>query len=54
MRYKSRLVDDFKKYGYNPIHLFGDFYLLRNYPKPTRKFSFYVLVKIKKDGETDA
>ena len=31
------------------VHLFGDYYLLRKYPKPTRKFSIYILAKIKEN-----
>ena len=47
MRYLNRPLSEWIKYGYNPIHLFGDYYLLRNKPKWVA-FSYYTIKKIKK------
>ena len=48
MKYLNRPLSDWKKHGYNPIHLFGDYYLLRNYSKKAYRFSTYSLAKIRK------
>ena len=47
MKYMQRPLSHWKKSGYNPIHLFGDFYLLRNYSKKAYRFSTYSIVKIR-------
>ena len=49
MKYMKRPLNEFRDYGYTAIHLFGDYYLLRAFPKPTVRFSYYVLAKIRKD-----
>lgn len=49
MKYKNRPLKDWKYFGFNPIHLFGDYYLLRKYPRPSRKISHYVFAKIKEN-----
>ena len=46
MKYLNRPLSDWKKHGYNPIHLFGDYYLLRNCSKRAYRFSTYSLAKI--------
>jgi hypothetical protein len=40
-----------KENGYTTIHLFGDYYLVRNYSKFYTKFSFYGIMKIPTDKE---
>lgn len=40
-------VKRLKEGGYNPIHLLGNFYLVRNKSKRYCKFSFYGIMKIK-------
>ena len=51
MEYRRSSLDDFKRWGYNPIHMIGDYYLLRKYPKnATLRRSPYSLAKIKKEG----
>lgn len=47
----KRTVDEFNKYGYRTIHLFKDYYLIRNYPIKSVKFSTYALRKIFKEKE---
>lgn len=44
----NRPLSDWEKHGYNPIHLFGDYYFLRNYSKKVYRFSAYKLVKIRR------
>lgn len=48
MKYLKRPLRDWVNCGYNPIHLFGDYYLLRNYSKNHCKFSFYTIAKMHK------
>lgn len=52
MKYTGRFLDEWVRCGYNPIHLFGDYYLLRKYPKLTKHFSLYVMAKIRKRPKT--
>ena len=40
-------INRLKKNGYNPIHLFNNFYLVRNYSKNFKKYSFYGIMYIK-------
>ena len=35
--------------GYNPIHLFGDVYLVRNRSIKARRFSMYVICVLRED-----
>lgn len=46
MRYKNLSVLDYRVWGYNPIHLFGDYYLLRKHSIYNKKYSCYTLAKI--------
>lgn len=46
MTNKSR-INRLKENGYNPIHLFKNFYLVRNYSKKYKKYSFYGIMCIK-------
>ena len=48
MKYLKRPLQDWIYYGYNPIHLFSDYYLLRTCSKGHCKFSFYTIAKIHK------
>lgn len=43
---KEHRIARFKTGGYTTIHLFGDYYLVRNYSKFYTKFSFYGICKI--------
>ena len=52
MKYKERYLDEWVRYGYHPIHLFGDYYLLRKYPKPAKRFSLYTIAKIRQRPQT--
>lgn len=36
-----------RKYGYNPIHIIGPLYLVRNYSRRAKKLSLYGLMIIK-------
>lgn len=47
----KRTVDEFNKYGYRTIHLFKDYYLVRNRPIKSVKFSIYTLRKVFKEKE---
>lgn len=49
MKYKHRHLQQWIDHGFNPIHLFKDYYLLRYYSKNYCKFSFYSLAKIHRD-----
>lgn len=40
-------INRLKQNGYNPIHLFNHFYLVRNYSKKFKKHSFYGIMYIK-------
>ena len=44
MKKENGMVQRLREYGYNPIHLIGNFYLVRNYPKPAKKFSLYRII----------
>lgn len=44
MKQENNMVKRLRQYGYNPIHLIGNFYLARNYPKPAKKFSLYRII----------
>ena len=44
-------LDRWDRYGYTVIHLFGNWYLVRNYSVHARKFSLYGLVRCK-DNDT--
>ena len=46
MRYKNRPVTEFMESGFNPVHLFGDYYLLRKYSISYKRYSTYRLAKI--------
>lgn len=48
MKYMEYPLNIWERNGYNPIHLFGDFYLLRKYSIRYRRFSFYKIVKLHK------
>lgn len=48
---KQQIINRFKDNGYTVIHLFGDYYLVRNYSTYYTKFSFYGLCKIIEKGE---
>lgn len=54
---RNRTVEEYRKWGYNPIHLLGDWYLLRKYPLGYR-FGGYDIVKLRSEetngGDTDA
>lgn len=43
---KEQRIARFKTNGYTTIHLFGDYYLVRNYSKFYTKFSLYGIRKI--------
>ena len=51
MKYKNRPLQDWIIHEFNPIHLIGDYYLLRNWTKSKRKFSFYSIAKIRREVE---
>lgn len=40
-------INRLKENGYNPIHLFKNFYLVRNYSKKYKKYSLYGIMYIK-------
>lgn len=40
-------INRLEKYGYNPIHLFGSLYLVRNTSKRFSRFSLYSFMIIK-------
>lgn len=44
MKKENGMVQRLREYGYNPIHLIGDFYLARNYPQSAKRFSMYRIV----------
>lgn len=44
----TRQIQRFKEHGYNPMHLWGNWYLIRNYSKKDTKFSRYILFNMKK------
>ena len=44
---KQRKVNVLWARGFNPIHLFGDFYLVRKYPTNVTKWSMYIIKIIK-------
>lgn len=46
MKYKERSVTEWIENGYNPIHIIGDYYLLRKYSLIYKDFSTYHLAKI--------
>lgn len=46
MKYKERPLTDWIENGYNPIHIIGDYYLLRKYSHIYKDFSTYHLAKI--------
>lgn len=46
MKYKERPLTEWIEHGYNPIHIIGDYYLLRNYSYRYKDFSTYRLAKI--------
>jgi len=43
-------IERLKEHGYNPIHLFGNWYLVRRKSIHYRAFSTYKLVKVKVKG----
>ena len=45
----KRTVYELNKYRYRTIHLIKDYYLIRNYPIKSVKFSTYALRKIFKE-----
>jgi hypothetical protein len=49
MKYLKRPLQEWVDYGYNPIHLFKDYYLIRLRSKNYCKFSFYTIAKIRKE-----
>lgn len=51
MRYMNRPLSEWIRYGYNPIHIIGPYYLLRKYPMniKVRKFTTYSIRKIRND-----
>ena len=44
---KTKRIWRLKNGGYNPMHLFKNYYLVRNYSKKYKKFSLYGIMKIK-------
>lgn len=42
-------VKRFKDFGYNPIHLFGSWYLIRHKSRNYCKVSFYIPYQIKEE-----
>lgn len=46
MQYKNRSLTEWIENGYNPIHLIGDYYLLRKHSIIHKDFSTYRLAKI--------
>lgn len=46
MKYRQRPLQEWIDGGFNPIHLLGDYYLLRHRSKKYCKFSYYTLNKI--------
>lgn len=45
----KKRVKRLKDYGYNPIHLFGTWYLVRHKSKNYTKISYYKLKNLAKD-----
>ena len=45
MNKENGMVQRLREYGYNPIHLIGNFYLVRNYPQSAKRFSMYRIVR---------
>lgn len=46
MKYTERSVTEWIENGYNPIHIIGDYYLLRKHSIIHKNFSTYRLAKI--------
>lgn len=44
---KAERVELFEKFGFNPIHICGNFYLARNKSRKYCNFSFYKIIFIK-------
>lgn len=40
-------VEYLRRFGYNPIHLWGNVYLVRYWPKRSAFFSFYTIMIFK-------
>jgi hypothetical protein len=50
---RNRTVEEYRKWGYNPIHLLGDWYLLRKYPKHIRCFQYNIVKIRRRDNNAD-
>lgn len=44
---KTERIERLERFGFNPIHICGNFYLARNKSKNYCKFSFYKIIFIK-------
>lgn len=53
MRYSQSPRKRFADNGYTTIHLFGEFWLVRNYPRKARRFSLYGLMRFRKEDDHD-